>query len=60
MRLPEPVISKKRGGRRNLASPRWRQGWLMGKDLFNCHPAESLVERYLTDLKPLYISSKNR
>jgi hypothetical protein len=29
----------------------------MGKDLFNCHPAESLVERYLTDLKPFSISS---
>jgi len=58
--LPELVISKKRGGRRNLAGSRQRQGWLMGKDLFNCHLAESQVERYLTDLKPSSISSKNR
>ncbi len=54
------MISKKRGCRRNLADLRRWQGWLMGKHLFNCHLAESQVERYLTDLKSLSISSKNR
>lgn len=32
----------------------------MGKDLLNCHLTEIQVERYLTDLKRLFVSSKNR
>jgi len=54
------VISKKRGGRRNLAA---RGGGKVGcweKIPSTVTGADGLVERYLTDLKPFSISSKNR